>query len=388
MATATATATATAAVTAEEVSELDCPVCHEAFTCPKVLPCGHLLCSACLLSWGQSQPQPLCPLCQSPILGLQQVSSGSKLQDVLEALPTDLAMEVLVKCQQLLKEDHPCQACMTQNATSMCLTCGDFYCSHCAAGHTRMTLGKGHVVEEISSLTPEKVAANCKSFCSAHADKRSEVHCSTHGASMCLLCATTRHRQCQEVKPLEEMVEEGRAALGKMAATLTAAETQIDEAVRQLDQHLHNTQADLKTAVAQMENMRQRLESAIKACCQRIQSLLERECSGVTEAGNDGKACLLARRGKLTTHKGVFQRAQGITTPEAVSGMTSSMGARLDDLDCSATLPRNAKVISKVTLVIDPEALSRIEQQLSELGQVKVVAADVKAQVIVKGCGW
>ena len=387
MATATATATATAAVAVEEVSELDCPVCHEAFTCPKVLPCGHLLCSACLLSWGQSQPQPLCPLCQSPILGPQQVSSGSKLQDVLEALPTDLAMEALVKCQQLLKEDHPCQACVTQNATSMCLTCGDFYCSHCATLHSRMTVLKNHVVQDLSTLTPEKVATSLQSFCSVHADKRSEVHCCTHGASVCLLCATTRHRQCQEVKPLEEMVEEGRAALGKMAATLRAAETQIDEAVRQLDQHLHNTQADLQTAVAQMQTMRQRLDSALQACCQRLQSQLERECSGVTEAGNDGKACLLSRRGKLTTHKVVIQRAQGITTPDAVSGMTSSMEARLDDLDCSATLSRDAKVISKVTLVIDPEAVSRIEQQLSELGQVKVVAADVKAQVIVRGSG-
>ena len=59
--------------------------------------------------------------------------------------------------------------------------------------------------------------------------------------------------------------------------------------------------------------------------------------------------------------------------------MTSVMKTRVRDLDFSVTLPADAKVVSMVTLVIDPEAVAVVERMLAELGQVKVVPADVAA---------
>ena len=49
--------------------------------------------------------------------------------------------------------------------------------------------------------------------------------------------------------------------------------------------------------------------------------------------------------------------------------MTSVIKTRVDDLDCSVDLPIGIKVISVVTLVIDPKAESHVERRLSELGQ-------------------
>ena len=59
--------------------------------------------------------------------------------------------------------------------------------------------------------------------------------------------------------------------------------------------------------------------------------------------------------------------------------MTSVMKTRVDDLDFSVSLPADAKMVSMVTLVIDPEAVAVVERMLAELGQVKVVPADVAA---------
>ena len=107
-------------------------------------------------------------------------------------------------------------------------------------------------------------------------------------------------------------------------------------------------------------------------------------CSDVKEAVEEGKTCLLQRRGKLTSHKTVVKRAQESATCDVVSGMTSAMQTRVNDLDCNAALPVDAKVISTVTFVIDPEAVSRVERELSKLGQVKLVPADVAANAKVK----
>ena len=106
-------------------------------------------------------------------------------------------------------------------------------------------------------------------------------------------------------------------------------------------------------------------------------------CSDVKEAVKEGKTCLLKRRGKLTSHKTVVKRARKSATCDAVSGMAPAMQTRVKDLDCNTALPVDAKVISTVTFVIDPEAMSRVERELSELGQLKAGPADIAAKVKV-----
>ena len=242
---------ATASVTAE-ADDKECPVCHELFTDPKLLPCGHLLCRHCLISWLQSKAEAHCPLCRCVIADLKERTGGKSLEDIADGFPTDLAMTVLVESQQLLSKDQLCQFCVTQSATALCLNCNDLLCSNCAAGHKRMSVSRHHTVEDLSSLTAEKLARSRPSFCAVHTDEVSKVYCPTHGASICLLCATTDHRQCPEVTTLETKMEEARAALAEMAATLSAGETELKRAISQLDQHLQDTEKRTRAAIAEI----------------------------------------------------------------------------------------------------------------------------------------
>ena len=367
-----------------EADDKECPVCHELFTDPKLLPCGHLLCRHCLISWLRSKAEAHCPLCRCVIVDPEKRSSEESLEDIADGFPTDLAMAALVESQQLLSKDHSCQTCVTQTAMSICLNCGDLLCAHCVTIHKRSSMSRHHTVEELSSLTAEKLAASRPSFCTVHTDKTSEVYCPTHGASICLLCATTDHRQCPEVTKLETKVEETCAELAEMAATLTAGETELERAISQLDQHLKDTEKRTRAAIAEIEAMCDRLESAVKECRKRMKELVLGACSDVKVAVNDGKTSLLQKRVTLTSHKTVIQRVQNMTTRDAVSGMTSAMQTRMSDLDCGGALPVDARVISTVTFVINPEAVSRVERELSEIGQLTIVPAVVAADAKVK----
>ena len=82
------------------------PVCHELFSDPKLLPCGHLLCRHCLISWLQSKAQAHCPLCRCVIVDPEERTGGKNLEDIADGFPTDLAMAALVESQQLLSKDH------------------------------------------------------------------------------------------------------------------------------------------------------------------------------------------------------------------------------------------------------------------------------------------
>ena len=368
---------ATASVPVEP-NEEECSVCHEQFTEPKLLPCGHLMCRHCLLSWLKSQAGAKCPLCRCAIVEPEELGSKS-LEDIADGFPTDYVMAALVESRQLLSKDHVCQACVTQAAASLCLNCGDLLCSSCVTIHGRMSVSRHHTVEALTSLTPEKIAANRPSPCAVHADETCKLFCPTHGVSICHVCASSRHRSCPEVKDLEEKVEEARAVLAELAAMLSAGETELGTAISQLDQHLRETEKRTRAAIAEMEATCDRLESAIKACRRRLKELAETAVSDVKEAVHAGKTCLLQRRGKLTSHKRVVERVQETKSRDIVTEMTSVMKTRVDDLDFSVSLPADAKVVSMVTLVIDPEAVAVVERMLAELGQVKVVPADVAA---------
>ena len=366
------------AVACDEPSNMECTVCHEHFTLPKLLPCGHLLCRHCLVSWLKSQPEANCPLCRCAIVDPKE-RKGRNLEDIADGFPTDLAMVALVEADRLLSKQHVCCVCINVAAVSMCLTCGDMFCQSCSTLHKKQSVSKHHKVENLASLTVENLAANRPANCAVHDDELSKVYCPTHGASICLLCATTDHRQCPEVTKLEKRMEEARANLAELVAMLSAGETELEQAISQLDQHLQYLDKRTQAAVAEIEATADRLESAVKAWRRRLKELALTKSADAKTAVLDGKTLLLQRRGRLTSHKHVTHRVQGFSAHGSFGDMAAVMMTRGHDLDCSVRLPADTKVISRLTLTIDPQAVSRIEQELSQLGQLRLTAVSAGA---------
>ncbi|XP_070194590.1 transcription intermediary factor 1-alpha-like isoform X2 [Littorina saxatilis] len=359
---------ATASV-AVEVSDEECPVCHEGFKKPKLLPCGHLLCRHCLLSWLQSDLQACCPLCRCAIVEPGEPASGKSWENLADSFPTDLVMAAIVESRQLLSEDHQCQFCVNQIADTFCLNCNDFLCCTCAAGHKRMSMSRQHTVELLSSLTAEKLAASRPSLCPDHKDEVCKLFCGMHGVSMCVLCATTNHRQCQQVSQLGAKAEESRATLEELGTILTQGQQELGAAIDQLDQSLQDSETRKQAALADIQVMRDRLQSALDACGRRLTDQALTAHSDVKEAVLDRKTRLLGRRGKLTSHKDVIDRVRDSETCDAVCEMRQPLETRVKGLDRSVTLPSDAMVVSVTTLEIDSDAVSRLERELSELGQ-------------------
>ena len=363
---------------ASEPSESECSVCHEQFTEPKLLPCGHLLCRHCLLSWLKSQAEANCPLCRCAIVEPGELRR-KRLEDVADGFPTDLSMAALVEADRLLNKGLNCCVCEDVAAAGLCLNCGDLFCQPCRKVHNKQRVSKHHVVEDLSSVNPSRIAANCPATCAVHTNNVCELFCHTHGQPICHACAAIQHAGCPEVEDLEEKVQEAREVLAELAVMLSAGETELDTAIGELDQHLQETEKRIKAAIAEMETTCDRLESAVKACRRRLKELALSASSDVKEAVHAGKTCLMRRRVKLTSHNRVIHRVQETKSRDVVSEMCGVMKTRVAGLDFSVALPTDAKVISMVTFVIDPEAVSVLERGLSELGEVKFTPADIAA---------
>ena len=368
------------AVARDEPSDMECTVCHEHFTLPKLLPCGHLLCRHCLVTWLKSQPEAKCPLCGFTIVELHELKDRS-LEDIADGFPTDLAMAALVEADRLLSKQHACRVCVNVAAVSMCLTCGDMFCQSCSTVHKKQSVTEHHKLESLASLTVEKLAANRPATCAVHDDEMSKLFCPTHGVSICLFCVTENHRQCPDVMKLEKRMEEVRAELAELTAMLSVGETELDTAISQLDQHLQDLDKRTQAAVAEIEATADRLESAVKAWRRRLKDLALSKCTEAKTAVTDGKTLLLQRRGNLTSHKHVTRRVQGFSKHGSFGDMAALLKTRVYGLDRSAILPAGSKVISTMTLTIDQQAVSRIEHELAHLGQIIAIPVDASFQV-------
>ena len=176
-------------------------------------------------------------------------------------------------------------------------------------------------------------------------------------------------------------MEEGRAVITDMVAMLSAGERELGEAISRLDQHLQEIDKHTRAAIAEIEATGDRLESAVKAWRRRLKELALSTCADVKAMVRDGMTLLLQRRGRLITHKHVMDRVQGFSTHGSFSDMAAVMKTRVHDLDFRARLPAHAKIFSTVTLIIDPQKISHIEEELSHLGQLQVIAVDGRIKV-------
>nr|KAG5689134.1 hypothetical protein BaRGS_013895 [Batillaria attramentaria] len=225
-------------------------------------------------------------------------------------------------------------------------------------------------------MTAERLAANRRLSCSVHTDKTSELYCPTHGAAICHLCATSKHRTCPEVTELEEKMQEARAVLAELAATLKAGESKLEGAISELDQYLVDMEKATQAALADIDHKCDRLQSCVEACRKRMKELAKGANSEAKKRVEETKWRLLKRRGRVTSHWRLVDRV-GDRMPRVcgVSDMTSTLHTRVKGIDLSVTLPADLKAVSKTTLTIDEKALARIERELSQLGQLSVTPA-------------
>ncbi|KAK7094663.1 hypothetical protein V1264_006183 [Littorina saxatilis] len=366
---------ATAAVTTAAPSDMECTVCHEHFTLPRILPCGHLLCRDCLVTWLHSQPEANCPLCRCEIVDPKQ-HKGKSFEDIADGFPCDFAMAALVEADRVLSKQHECCVCVDKAAVDVCINCSDMFCQMCSTLHKKQSMSKHHTIESLSSLTVETLAAKRPATCHVHDDKVSEVYCPTHGASVCLLCATTDHRQCPDVTKLESKMAEARSALADLAAILSRGERKLEQAIAGLDKDLQEIDKRTQVTVAEVEAACDRLEKSVKECRRRLRELALSTSCDAKKHLTDGKTTLVQRKGKVTTHRVIVQRAEGFPTLGSLGKMASQMGTRVQDLDLTSTLLADGKGISMVTLTIDTQAVSRIDRELSTLGLVRLTRGD------------
>lgn len=138
-----------------------CMYCKKLLKDPRLLPCLHSYCTACLLKFVNEDEDVICPTCFENH-GLKEVPN----------LPKDVLAESLISQGRTGDEEHTlCSSCSTETeeAVDRCLNCSEFLCSECSSIHRRMRQTRDHEIITLMDYTKEDEQISHRSlYCEEH----------------------------------------------------------------------------------------------------------------------------------------------------------------------------------------------------------------------------
>ena len=286
--------------------EVTCPVCHDHFEEPKILPCLHYYCKACIqkLAWraGANQPFP-CPECRTDTF---------LPQDDPDHLPTAFFVnrmkEVHAKLEKVEgKVEAKCEQCCGGVATAFCRHCMDFICADCVNCHKRLKVYAGHEVSSLEDLKEGGARAIVTKLpppptCKLH-DEQVKIYCYDCKSLICRDCVVKDHKEheyefvkkaapetkkklTEQLVPLNEIqvgvrnavknVEETKSEIAEMGGSMiTSIKQSFCELRDILDKRERELLAETAAVVEQKTNRLDVQQKKLEMCSGTIQSLVE-----------------------------------------------------------------------------------------------------------------
>ena len=286
--------------------EVTCPVCHDHFQEPKILPCLHYYCKACIqrLAWraGANQPFP-CPECRTDTF---------LPQDDPDQLPTAFFVnrmkEVHAKLEKVEgKVETKCEQCCGGVATAFCRHCMDFICADCVKCHNRLKVYAGHEVSSLEDLKEggaREIVAKLPPppTCKVH-EEQAKIYCYDCKSLICRDCVVKDHKEhdyefvkkaapetkkklTEQLVPLNEIqvgvrnavknVEETKCEIAAMGGSMITSIKQSFQELRDIvDKRERELLAETAAVVEQKTNRLDVQQKKLEMCSGTIQSLVE-----------------------------------------------------------------------------------------------------------------
>ena len=249
--------------------QLECSICLDSFTDPKLLQCFHVFCKDCLEPLVLRDQHGLslrCPNCRRSTLIPANGVSG--LQPAFHVHHLFEIKDALQKVKQGLEgQKTKCEKCKKREVNGFCRDCGKFVCEVCIEIHQTWDEYSTHTVislEQLKSDATEMVPPTKKTlYCSKHPGKELDLFCETDQELICQHCIVKTHRDHQY-----DLVSEAFPKHRDIMASHL-------EPVRQQLSTVNKAVQDLGTEQDQIMDQRATIEADIEAKITQLHEALE-----------------------------------------------------------------------------------------------------------------
>ena len=211
--------------------QITCPICHDHFRDPKILPCLHYYCKQCVQALadraGPNRPFS-CPECRCdtrlPQNDPNQLATAfviNRLKDLHSLMETaDRKVEAV------------CQQCSGGSSEGFCCHCAEFICGDCMKVHKKMKIFAGHEVltlDELKEGGAKKIVAKPPPrMCQKH-DEQKKIYCFDCDCLICHYCLPYEHNGHNHGF-IKQAAPQCREALVQQMAPLKAAHKSYSDA--------------------------------------------------------------------------------------------------------------------------------------------------------------
>ena len=315
--------------------QLECSICLDPFTDPKLLQCFHVFCKDCLEPLvlrnhhGLSLRCPNC--CRSTLIPANGVSGLQPAFHIHHLFEIRDALQKVKQGQEGQKT--LCEKCKKREVNGFCRDCGKFVCEACIEVHKTWEEYSTHKVislEQLKSNATEMVPPTKKIlYCSKHPGKELDLFCETDQELICRDCIVKTHRDHQydlvreafpkhrdtiasrlepirqQLNTIDKAVQDLGTAQDQITEQRAAIEADIQRKVRQLHEAIEVRKAELIGQLDQMMQQKLKTLSIQRDELEQVQTRLNSCLQFVSDSlktGSEGEI--------LTVEKSVVQQVK------------------------------------------------------------------------------
>ena len=258
--------------------EITCPVCHDHFQEPKILPCLHYYCKGCVQALtrraGESKPFS-CPECRTPTV---------LPQNDPDRLPTAFFINRMTELHAKMEKAHGkveavCEQCAESKAVAFCRQCTNFICDNCVKLHKKLRVFADHKVATLEKLKEGGAKQILLKqapppMCKVH-DEHMKIYCYECNHLICRDCILDDHtgHKYDFVKKAAPAIKE---KLAECLAPLKETQVSLCDATKSVKSARNDIETQRASVVASIE---QSFQELYKILDRRKRELLEKTTS-------------------------------------------------------------------------------------------------------------
>ena len=286
---------------------LECPICQEQFTEPRVLPCQHTFCLYCLgkvrehQSTTESMP---CPVCRATYhlstAGIDALPKNIFAANLIDIVRQD---DVQVQAGTVASNTENRQLCTletdecSQPATVYCDVCDVYMCKQCELSHKNSKFTRKHKTMAITQATTR----DRKPFCSKHPSILLDSFCKDCNLIICSSCLSDH--EGHTCSGLNSAMNDFRRQLERVLA-------QTDQSLKAIHKAIKVTQKQTPKVKADVIKLKQQTSAAYRAIQRHVEEQEQRHLARIDEYYQQAEKVIAETLDKQETLEAVLHSIQ------------------------------------------------------------------------------
>lgn len=228
---------------------LFCPACSKAVTDPRILPCLHSICKACIEKQLNGHYQ--CPVCK-------EISNEIRSLSDIDKLPIDnLLLSILDMVTLHGGKMVCCDVCdesERSNAVCRCKECAQYFCSLHSSAHKTARNFKGHTMLDLNQLRKYPLKDLRRPlFCREHGGEMLRSFCETCDKVVCKHCCSSENQNKHIHVTLDEAIQKYNMEIKNILQNANDLLKEMEDTLPQLDLVASNVNSKAKNILCDID---------------------------------------------------------------------------------------------------------------------------------------